>query len=80
MRFSCKGKLEKLPGKLENSKCFFVMNMHNYFFVLFVIVVKKFSGKKNWDNYKGKSKNSGKLQKFLYAFSIITDDRNDIFD
>jgi hypothetical protein len=39
------------------------MDMHNYFFVLFVIVVKKFSGKKNRDNYKGKSKNSGKLQK-----------------
>jgi hypothetical protein len=56
--------------------------MHNYFFVLFVIVVKKFSGKKNRDNYKGKSENSGKLQKlkFLYAFSIMTDDRNDIFD
>jgi hypothetical protein len=34
------------------------------FFVLFVVVVKKFSGKKNRDNnYKGKSKNSGKLQK-----------------
>jgi hypothetical protein len=58
------------------------MDMHNYFFVLFVIVVKKFSGKKNRDNYKGKSENSGKLQKlkFLYAFSIMTDDRNDIFD
>jgi hypothetical protein len=39
------------------------MDMHNYFFVLFVIVVKKFSGKKNRENYKGNSKNSGKLQK-----------------
>jgi hypothetical protein len=38
------------------------MDMHN-FFVLFVIVVKKLSGKKNRDNYKGKSKNAGKLQK-----------------
>jgi hypothetical protein len=59
------------------------MDMHYYFFfVLFVIVVKKFSGKKNRENYKGKSKNSSKLQKlyFLYAFSIITEDRNDIFD
>jgi hypothetical protein len=56
--------------------------MDIHFFFLFVIVVKNFSGKKNRDNYKGKSKNSGKLQKlsFLYAFSIITDDRNDIFD
>jgi hypothetical protein len=66
MRFLCKEKLEKLPGKLENSvklKVLFVMDMHNYFFVLFVIVVKKFSEKKNRDNYKGKSKNSGKLQK-----------------
>jgi hypothetical protein len=25
---------------------FFVMDIHNYFFVLFVIVLKKFSGKK----------------------------------
>jgi hypothetical protein len=40
------------------------MDMHNsfFFFVLFV-VVKKFSEKKNRDNYKGKLKNSGKLQK-----------------
>jgi hypothetical protein len=39
--------------------------MHNsFFFVLFVIILKKISGKKNRDNYyKGKSKNSGKLQK-----------------
>jgi hypothetical protein len=43
--------------------CFIVMDMHYNFFFLFVIVVKKFSGKKNRDNYKGKSKNSGKLQK-----------------
>jgi hypothetical protein len=60
-------KLEKLPGKLENSgkteSAFFVMDIHNYFFVLFVIVLKKFSGKKNRDNYKGRSKNSSKLQK-----------------
>jgi hypothetical protein len=42
----------------------FVVDMHNsFFFVLFVIVVKKFSEKKNRDNYKGNSKNSGKLQK-----------------
>jgi hypothetical protein len=49
MRFLCKEKLEKLPRKLENSgklKVLFVMDMHNYFFVLFVIVVKKFSEKK----------------------------------
>jgi hypothetical protein len=35
MRFLCNKKLEKLPGKLENSgktKCFFVMDMHNSFF------------------------------------------------
>jgi hypothetical protein len=71
MSFLCKEKLEKLPGKLENSgktkSAFFygifVMDMHNSFFVLFVIVVKKFSGRKNRDNYKGKSENSGKLQK-----------------
>jgi hypothetical protein len=79
MRFLCKEKLEKLPGKLENSG---KTESYYFFFVLFVIVVKKFSGKKNRNNYKRKSKNSGKLQKllFLYAFSIITDDRNDIFD
>jgi hypothetical protein len=65
IRFLCKEKLEKLPGKLENSgkteSAFFygifVMDMHNSFFILFVIVVKKFSGKKNWGNYKGKSEN-----------------------
>jgi hypothetical protein len=41
MRFLCKEKLEKLPGKLENSgkteSAFFVMDMHNYFFSLLVI-------------------------------------------
>jgi hypothetical protein len=64
MRFLCKEKLEKLPGKFENSGKLKVLFCDGYallfFFVLFVIVVKKFSGKKN---YKGKSKNSGKLQK-----------------
>jgi NhaP-type Na+/H+ or K+/H+ antiporter len=70
MRFLCKEKLEKLPGKLENSgkteSAFCDGYALLFFFVLFVIVVKKFSGKKNRDNYeyKGKSKNSGKLQKF----------------
>jgi hypothetical protein len=67
MRFLCKEKLEKLPGKLENSgkteSAFLRWICIIIFFVLFVIVVKKFSGKKNCDNYKGKSKNSGKLQK-----------------
>jgi hypothetical protein len=68
MRFLCKEKLEKLPGKLENSgkteSAFLWWICISFFFVLFVIVVKKFSGKKNRDNYyKGKSKNSGKLQK-----------------
>jgi hypothetical protein len=37
MRFLCKEKLEKFPGKLENSgkteSAFFVMDMHNYFFL-----------------------------------------------
>jgi hypothetical protein len=50
IRFLCNEKLEKLPGKLENSgktECFFVMDMYNsFFFVLFFIVVNKFSGKK----------------------------------
>jgi hypothetical protein len=32
------------------------------FFVLFVMVLETFSGKKNRDNYKGKSENSDKLQ------------------
>jgi NhaP-type Na+/H+ or K+/H+ antiporter len=67
MRFLCKEKLEKLPGKLENSgkteSAFCDGYALLFFFVLLVIVVKKFSGKKNRDNYKGKSKNSGKLQK-----------------
>jgi hypothetical protein len=39
-----KKKLEKLPGKLENLGK--TDDIHNYFFVLFVIVLKKFSGKK----------------------------------
>jgi hypothetical protein len=56
------------------------MDMHYYFFFVRYSREKVFR-KKNRDNYKGKSKNSGKLQKlsFLYAFSIITDDRNDIY-
>jgi hypothetical protein len=83
MRFLCKEKLKKLLGKLEISgkteSAFFCGICIIIFFVLFVIVVKKFSEKKNRYNYKGKS---GKLQKlwFFYAFSIITDDKNDIFD
>jgi hypothetical protein len=32
------------------------------FSILFVMVLEKFSGKKNRDNYKGKSENSDKLQ------------------
>jgi hypothetical protein len=78
MRFLCKEKLEKLPGKLENSgkKCFFVVDMHNSFFVLFVIVVKKFSEKK----IRTITKKSRKIRANSNAFSIIiTDDRNDIF-
>jgi hypothetical protein len=60
-----------------------VMDMHNCFFFCFVRYSReKVFRKKNRDNYKENSKNSGKLQKleFLYGFSIITDDRNDIFD
>jgi hypothetical protein len=68
--------MQRKTGKVpENWKIFFC---DGYAFVLLVMTVKKFSGKKNRDNYKGKSKNSSKLQ--LYAFSIITDHRNDIFD
>jgi hypothetical protein len=71
MRFLCKEKLEKLPGKLENSGktesaflWWICIILFLFCFVrLFVIVVKKFSGKKNRENYKGNSKNSGKLQK-----------------
>jgi hypothetical protein len=61
-------KIGKVTRKIENSGktesgflwwiCIIL-----FFSVLFVIVVKKFSGEKNRDNYKGKSKNSGKLQK-----------------
>jgi hypothetical protein len=46
--------MEKLPGKLENSRKtrsaffygIFVMDMRNFCFVLFVMVLEKFSGKK----------------------------------
>jgi hypothetical protein len=56
MRFLCKEKLEKLPGKLEKLKVLFCDGYALlFFFFLFVIVVKRFSGKKNRDNYKGKS-------------------------
>jgi hypothetical protein len=63
-----KKKMEKLPGKLENSRetdgaffyGIFVMDMRNFCFVLFVMVLEKFSGKKNLDNYKGKLENSDK--------------------
>jgi hypothetical protein len=80
IRFLWKKKLEKLPGKLENSGKtetaffygIFVMDIHNFFFFFdrrgFDSREKVFR-KKNRDNYKGKSDNSGKLQKlyFLYA-------------
>jgi hypothetical protein len=50
------------------------MDMRNSFFVLFVIVLESFQKKK-----------SGQLQRKVGKFgqnalSIITDDRNDIFD
>jgi hypothetical protein len=60
--------MKKLPGKLENARKtdgaffygIFVMDMRNFCFVLFVMVLEKFSGKKNLDNYKGKLENSDK--------------------
>jgi hypothetical protein len=67
MRFLCNEKLEKLSGKLENSgktESFFVMDMHNSFFCFVLYSREQVFRKKNRDNYyKGKSKNSGKLQK-----------------
>jgi hypothetical protein len=64
-RFLWETKLEKLPVKLGNSGkiesaffyAIFVMAIRNSFFVLFLMVWEKFSGKKNRDNYKGKSEN-----------------------
>jgi hypothetical protein len=66
MRFLGKQKLEKLPeksGKTESAFFYviFPMNMRNSFFVLFVMVLEKFSGKKIRHSYKGKSENSDKL-------------------
>jgi hypothetical protein len=75
MRFLYKEKLEKLPGKLENSEkmkvFFFVMDMHNSFFFCFVRSREKVFRKKNRDNYKGKLKNSGKLQKLIIFVCIL---------
>jgi hypothetical protein len=39
------------------------MAMRNFFLVLFVRVLDKFSETKIQDNYKGKSENSDKFQK-----------------
>jgi hypothetical protein len=71
IRFSWNKKVEKVARKIgkfgKNLKCFFlwvfVMDMRSFFFVLFVMVLDKFSGKKIRNNYKGKSKNLDKLQK-----------------
>jgi hypothetical protein len=54
------------------------MEMHNSFFVLFVTALKKFSRKKN----AIMTKESRKIRENYknYALSIITDDRNAIFD
>jgi hypothetical protein len=43
------------------------MAMRNYFLVLFVIVVKKFSGKKNRDNYKGSRKIPTNLKNYNFS-------------
>jgi hypothetical protein len=61
-------KIGKVTRKIENSgktesAFLWWICIILFFFFLFVIVVKKFSGEKNRDNYKGKPKNSGKLQK-----------------
>jgi hypothetical protein len=64
--------------KIREKLCFFVMDMHNYFFfVLFVIVVKKFSGKKS-GQLQRKVEKFGQTAKIIIFVCIlnhnITDD------
>jgi hypothetical protein len=42
------------------------MAMPNYLLVLFVRVLDKFSEKRNWNNYKGKSENSDN-RRYIFA-------------
>jgi hypothetical protein len=60
------------------------MDMYNYFFVLFVIVVKKFSEKKIGKITKKIRKIRTNCKNYNFCMHsrslFITDDRNDIFD
>jgi hypothetical protein len=56
------------------------MDMRNSFFVLFVLVLEKFSGKNNSGQLQRKVGKFGQTAKIIIfnALSIITDDRNDV--
>jgi hypothetical protein len=69
MRFLCNEKLEKLPGKLENSgkteNAFFYMNGWNdlaNFFLMFKIIRMRFLCNEKLEKLPGKLENSGKTE------------------
>jgi hypothetical protein len=69
MRFLCKEKLEKLPGKLENlgktESAFFMGTAGTIlqnFFLMFVIIRIRFLCKEKLEKLRGKLENSGKTE------------------
>jgi hypothetical protein len=75
MRFLCKEKLDKLPGKLENSgkteSAFFVMDMHYYFFFFVRYSREKVFRKKKSGQLQRKVEKFGQTAKIIIFVCIL---------